>query len=150
MKSKYELIISTKEKLLTDKTVELEDLRNNAEQQVAPYLKREEDEDLFRSKPRRKGKNNTTTTADQLKCQFAECDNEDEDALVKCNACNMWVCEGCHDVPIAKLKQVMNKCQTVYFACKTCNAQRLESSESPDRLGGHRVAPSVGWCFAAL
>ena len=92
------------------------------------HLKRGENDELFRSKPKRRGKNNTVIT-DPLKCQIAECDNDDEDALVKCNGCGVWVCEGCHDVPIAKLKQVMNKCQTVYFACKSCDLRLKEFPE---------------------
>ena len=31
------------------------------------------------------------------------------------------MCEECNDVPVAKLKAVMNKCNSVYILCKTCN-----------------------------
>ena len=118
VKTEYEQIISAKEKLLMETNAELDSLRNVLGRGKRTHLTRGENEELFRSKPRRTGKKNTAIP-DPLKCQIAECDNDDGDALVKCNGCGVWVCEGCHDVPIAKLKQVMNKCQTVYFACKS-------------------------------
>ena len=72
--------------------------------------------------------NNTEQSTDQLKCQYVDCGKAEEDSLIKCNACDVWVCEGCHNVPISKLKQVMNKCKTVFFSCKACNSKVLQLS----------------------
>ena len=79
---------------------------------------------FFKTKPR-KSKGNP---ADPLKCQFANCDSENEDNLVKCNACGTWVCETCNEISIPKLKQAMNKCKTVYFMCKTCDESMHQTS----------------------
>ena len=79
-------------------------------------------ENMFRIKPKKSGKKGNTTsstTVDSLKCEFAECDIDDVD-MIKCNVCEKWVCEDCNDVPVAKLKSIINKCQTVYFICKAC------------------------------
>ena len=42
----------------------------------------------------------------------------------------MLTCESFHDVPIPKLKQVMNKCSTVYFLCRSCDTSIRESSKN--------------------
>lgn len=138
VKIEYEHIISAKEKLLAEKTAALEN--------GMAHLKRKEDEELFRSKPKRKGKTNSATETEQLKCQYTECEHNDEDALVKCNACGVWVCEGCHNIPITKLKQIMSKCKSVYFACKTCNTKRLEFSESQSapEISGEKISDEAG------
>ena len=36
--------------------------------------------------------------------------------------CSTWVCEVCNDVPVAKLKPIMNKCRSVLFLCKNCHS----------------------------
>ena len=130
LKIEYEHIIVAKEKLLKEKTLELELLRKGEEDNATAHLKRGENDELFRSKPRRKVKNSAALPLDPLKCQYVDCTKEDNDSLVKCNACDVWVCEGCHDISITKLKQVMNKSNTVFFACTTCSTKRLTFSES--------------------
>ena len=40
--------------------------------------------------------------------------------LIQCNMCSTWVCEDCNDVPVARLKPIINKCNTIHFLCKTC------------------------------
>ena len=68
----------------------------------------------------RQGDDEFLTKGKKKKCEFTSCTNDTEDALIKCNACEIWVCETCNDIPISKLKSVMNKCPGVYFVCKTC------------------------------
>ena len=65
---------------------------------------------MFRIKPKKSGKKGNTTsltTVDSLKCEFTECDIDNVD-LIKCNVCEKGVCEDCNDVPVAKLKSIIN------------------------------------------
>ena len=55
-----------------------------------------------------------------LRCEYPDCDNSNEDALIKCNSCTKWICESCSDIAIPKYKTIANKCQNVYFACNNC------------------------------
>ena len=90
-------------------------------------------ENMFRiipEKSSKKGNSTSSTTVDSLKCEFAECDIDNVD-LIKCNVCEKWVCENCNDVPVAKLKTIINKCQTVFFICKAC-----ESSHATENRDG--------------
>ena len=76
------------------------------------------DDDLFRMKP--KGKRNSKNA--QLNCDFPDCESLNVD-MIKCNICSKWVCEACNDVPVSKLKLIMDKCKTVYFICKACTGR---------------------------
>ena len=49
---------------------------------------------------------------------FRVCESTDID-LARCNICN--ICEVCNGVPVAKLKGVIEKCESVYFIGKTCD-----------------------------
>ena len=81
--------------------------------------KRLSDEKLFRLLPtasqKKRGCGNDT-----LCCDYDGCNKKGVD-LIKCNACPKWVCEAFKDVPIAKLKPLLNRCRTIYVLCKTCN-----------------------------
>ena len=121
-------VLNENAKLKLEVSRESKAKNKNAEEQKV-CLKRADEEELFRTRPRRKGKNNTDQQSDPLKCQYDDCGKTDEDALIKCNSCNIWVCEECHDVSILKLKQIMNKCKTVYFTCKTYNSETLQLPE---------------------
>ena len=127
LKNEYEEKLATKQQFLKETLAELDNLKNAEEQKVC--FKRTDDEEFVRTRPRRKGKNNTDQQSDPLNCQYADCGKTDEDAIIKCNLCNIWVCEECHDVSILKLKLIMNKCKTVYFTCKTCNLKTLQLPE---------------------
>ena len=35
--------------------------------------------------------------------------------------CCKWVCEDCNEVPVAKLKPIINKCRRIHFLCKRCD-----------------------------
>ena len=43
---------------------------------------------------------------------YPECNSTDVDTI-RCNLCAKWVCEGCQDVSVAKLKRIFNKCKTI-------------------------------------
>ena len=126
LKENYEGIIVEKDALLAEKIAEIkaleERLKNISPSKIS--FARGEDEELFKTKPR-KSKGNPV---EPLKCQFANCENANEDNLVKCNACGTWVCESCNEIPIPKLKQVMNKCKTVYFVCKACDEKMHQTT----------------------
>ena len=74
---------------------------------------------------RRHGDDQFITKGKKKKCEYTSCTNNTEDALIKCNVCNVLVCETCNEIPIAKIKPLMNKCPGVYFACKTCRISNI-------------------------
>ena len=41
-----------------------------------------------------------------------------------------FVCEQCNEVPVAKLKVIMDKCKTLYFICKNCNRNYPDNSST--------------------
>ena len=92
----------------------------------APKLCREEDEEVIRVITRGKKKENADTV---LKCDSAACEVENISATIKCNACGTWVCESCSDVPISKLKPIMGKCNSIFFACEGCKSAMLQSGK---------------------
>ena len=79
--------------------------------------------EIFRNKAKKR-----TNASPELTCEFTGCENDNVD-MVKCNTCDRWVCEDCNDVPVAKLKVVMNKCKSVFFICKECEARLGETPE---------------------
>ena len=85
-------------------------------------------EDIFRTRSKKKGVSKNTNI-ELTKCEYSCCDQENVD-LVKCNNCNKWVCELCNDVPVLKLKAIMNKCNTVYFVCKSCDIMLTDNTEN--------------------
>ena len=77
-------------------------------------------EDIFRLKPKLRKGSTKNINVNHLKCESRECTNTNVD-LIKCNICLKWVCEDCHDVAINKLQPIMSKCKTIYFICKECD-----------------------------
>ena len=85
-----------------------------------PLIKNSGTDQSFRSKPKKvKGSSKIVAIS---KCEFSECNNSDVD-LIRCNICSKYVCELCNDIPVAKVKQIFNKCNTLYFICKTCDQE---------------------------
>ena len=78
-------------------------------------------------KPKKKG-SAKSLDVDALKCEYPECDNNDNVDLIKCNACGKWVCEECNDIAVPKLQTIMNKCHTLYFVYKSCDVIILDDS----------------------
>ena len=99
----------------------------------APKLSRGEDEETIRLTSRAKKKGNAH---DVLKCESASCINDNASATIKCNACGTWVCDSCTDAPIAKLKPIMSKCSSIFFACTGCASAMLNCT------GKQKVVPS--------
>ena len=130
MKSNYEEILSKKDSVIAEKNSKVDSLEDKIRGMTTGQMKimRSPEEEMFRSKSK---KTKGNTTAEPLKCQFPSCLKENEDILMKCNACGTWVCETCHDVPIGRLKPIMNKCSTLFFLCKTCDA-RNQTTQSCD------------------
>ena len=81
--------------------------------------------EMFRTKTRTKGSGKNINI--QSNCEYPECKSTDVDTI-RCNLCARWVCEGCQDAPVAKLKQIFNKCKTIYFLCQTCDQLQSENS----------------------
>ena len=77
------------------------------------------------------------TPDEELKCEYHDCTNTSEDALIKCNSCSKWICETCSDARITKLKSIMNNCSTVFFACKIC----VDSSQDTGITVGSIIPP---------
>ena len=82
-----------------------------------PKLSPRENEEIIRTKSKAK---KAKPNADELKCEFPDCSNHNEDALIKCNACDKWICDTCSNARITKLKPIINSCSTLFFACRKC------------------------------
>ena len=81
--------------------------------------------EMFRMKTRTKGSGKNINT--QSNCEYPECNSTDVDTI-RCNLCARWVYKGCQDASVAKLKQIFNKCKTIYFLCQTCDQLQSEHS----------------------
>ena len=60
-------------------------------------------------------------------CGGVSCQSKNVD-MIRCNICLKYMCEQCNDVPVTKLKNVMEKCKSVYFVCKVCNDKCVSGS----------------------
>ena len=79
----------------------------------------------FCMKPKRKGSvKNLQVICDEPSCQSTNVD------MIRCNLCTKFVCEQCNEVPVAKLKVIMDKCKTLYFICKNCNKNYPDNSNT--------------------
>ena len=113
LKSSYEDIIAKKDEEIATLVRKMKEVELDR-----PKFTRTTDEEIFMTKAKKR------------KCQFPECANDKEDALIKCNACGIWICESCHHIPISKLKPIMNKCTSVFVACKKCEDSLNNGTES--------------------
>ena len=125
--------ISIKENIINEKDKQISKLKEEIDKigskSNATGLRRvKSNESVFRLKPK-KGSKQT----DPLKCEFEGCSEKSVD-LIKCNMCETWVCENCNDVPVAKMKPIMNKCSTIYFLCKTCDSKVGTQPGSNDQI----------------
>ena len=48
--------------------------------------------------------------------------------LAKCCVCSKWGCESCNEIPVTKLKPIIEKCPRVYFVCTNCD-ERIHNCE---------------------
>ena len=113
MKTNYERIIAEKDELLTGE-------KATVGQDTVCYglHKITGDENIVRLKP--KARKKKANAEEKLCCDYAGCGSENVD-LIQCNMCCTWVCEDCNDVQIAKLKPILNRCNTIHFLCKSCD-----------------------------
>ena len=108
LKDKYETDIMNKDKSITllrkDKS-NLEDVINGIKTQYKVVSKernelrrnklvnRNNDEEVIKTKSKARSKK-----VEDLPCTNPECNNLNEEALIKCNACGKWICEACSDI----------------------------------------------------
>ena len=117
----YKAIIIEKDAIISAKEGELINLQNEAPCRFqVSLIKNSGTDQSFRWKPKKvKGSSKIVAIS---KCEFSECNNSDVD-LIRCNVCSKYVCELCNDIPVPKVKQIFNKCNTLYFICKTCDQE---------------------------
>ena len=135
-----ELVLKQHQEIVNEKDSSIkrlhEKVRTMEAKQICCLKPMPDDDEMFWIRPKtstKKKKKDDSITA--MTCEFAECTNYNVD-LVKCNVCEKWVCEDCNDIPVAKLKQVINKCKRVFFLCKGCepNLKSNEQKENPEMI----------------
>ena len=72
---------------------------------------------IFQIKPKKKGslKNLQLTKCEQILCESINVD------MIRCSICKKYTYEKCHEMQVGKLKNVFEKCKTIYFICKSCD-----------------------------
>ena len=107
---------STKHSSQTLKTQNEKDENIASQKEIKKYSESEctshvrlkkNNDDIFRMKPKKKG-GTKSLDVDALKCEYPECDNNDNVDLIKCNSCGKWACEECNDIAVPKLKTIIN------------------------------------------
>ena len=91
-------------------------LRNSGE--TPDHLNKINDlNNIFQIKPKKKGsiKNLQMTKCEQISCESINVD------MIRCSIWKKCACEKWHEVQVGKLKNVMEKCKTIYFICKSCD-----------------------------
>ena len=101
---------------------------NEKQRQDMIIVNRNAGKDYFCMKQKKSKANSKNVIIDPQECQYAECISTNVD-LIRCNICQKFVCEVCNDVAVAKLKPIMNKCDTIYFLCKECNGMSQKEIE---------------------
>ena len=137
-------LISNHENALKQKEDELEALGTRSS--TTTLLRPGNANDMFKAKPT--GKSSKNIDVNHFKCEFTTCNSLGVDCI-KCNSCLKWMCEFCHGIPVSKCKPIFNKCQSLYFVCKTCeesallNGVKINSSETPvlkcDKINNSKV-----------
>ena len=131
-KEAYEEIIKDFEALKVEHEKVLKECEELNSLSIAPKLSRKPDEEVIVTKAGRRKKSvsglkNKEKEILEAKCGMKNCVNDNE-AMIKCNACGVWTCECCSDAPITKMKPMMDKCPTIFFACKCCADTMLHST----------------------
>jgi len=102
-------------------------------------LKKVSDEDeILRIKPKRKCVDGDLT----FYCGYNNCTEKSVD-LIKCNVCELWLCEKCSDVSITKFKTLSNKCKTIHFLCKSCESKIEETCHMPQNNMSNQVVNTI-------
>ena len=103
LRSKYETAMNEKDADIASLQEVLGKIRQGAT--TTQLNKTNNNEDIFRLKPKLRKGSTTNINVNHLKCESRECTNTNVD-LIKCNICLKWVCEECHNVAVnANAKQ---------------------------------------------
>ena len=106
----HEKSIAEKDKTILDLQTRLQKQDEN----TTPKVMKMKNSDIFVTKPRKGAKD-----ASSNECALSGCENTNVD-LIKCCLCGTLVCEDCSKVKVAKLRPLMNVCDTLYFTCDGC------------------------------
>ena len=129
MKKRCEAIMLERDQLKADHEIMVKEIETLNAIHCAPKVSRKPSEEVIMTPQKtRTNKKNLSTVTLQQKCELSSCVNEEDTSLIKCNACGIWVCENCTNAPIMKLKSIMPKCNSIFFACNGCSATMLHSS----------------------
>lgn len=113
-KEEYERMLSEKDTVIKELNCRLQAANHHSTESRPMKMN---NEDIFIIKPKKGAKNQKPTNET---CTISGCENTNID-LIKCNLCGNAVCEDCSSVKFAKLKPVMNQCNTLYFTCRGCD-----------------------------
>ena len=105
--------IAEKDKAILDLQTRLQTLDEN----TTPKVMKMKNSDIFVTKPRKGAKD-----ASSNECAISGCENTNLD-LIKCCLCGTLVCEDCSKVKVAKLRPLMNVCDTIYFTTMLFSAK---------------------------
>ena len=120
LRSKYETAMNEKDADIASPQEVLGKIREGATTTKLVFNKINNNEGIFRLKPKLRKGSTKNINVNHLKCESRERTNANVD-LIKCNICLKWVCEDCHDGAVNKLKPIMGKCKTIYFSSKECD-----------------------------
>ena len=118
------------EKSAADKDAIIMELKSRLEEPcvtkddtAAPKVIKMNNSDVFVTKPRKGAKD-----APSNECAISGCDNVNVD-MIKCCMCGNLVCEDCSKVKVAKLRPLMNQCDTLFFTCQCCALSIRDDSD---------------------
>ena len=144
IKANYESVVAEKDKEIVSQRKAIEEyderlcvLISKESNNGVPcnLLKKQSNEiENFRLKPKRKGSAKNVL----VKCEKPSCESTNMD-MIRCNLCLQFVCEQCSEIPVAKLKTIMDKCKTLYFICKSCNENFPEGSDTNNETEKQKI-----------
>ena len=144
IKANYESVVAEKDKEIVSqrKTMEEYDERlcvlisKESNNGVPCNLLKKQNNKIenFSLKPKRKGSAKNVL----VKCEKPSCEPTNMD-MIRCNLCLQFVCEQCSEIPVAKLKTIMDECKTLYFICKSCKENFPEGSDTNNETEKQRI-----------
>ena len=109
-RTEFEAAIAEKDTVIQSERSKIAEFRNA----TAPKVMKMNNNDIFLTKPRKGAKDVPSN-----ECAISGCDNANVD-MIKCCMCGNLSCEDCSKVKVAKLRPLMNQCDTLYFTCQCC------------------------------
>ena len=130
--SNLEDIIKTKEAEIAALKAAIKKKEN---QKALKLIVSNDKSEMFKLKPTARSAKSVNIA--EYKCEYQNCKEIGVDTI-KCNGCDKWICDSCHDSQISKLKPAIGKCGSiaVYVLCKTCNEQVILNGISPKKITG--------------